>query len=71
MILKKLCFPITKSQNRFQFTSRFLNLPKKRCLITILYNRKVLVISIFIGKIKLNFHYKKMTENMYGKLLEK
>ena len=32
---------------------------------------KVLVISIFVGKIKLNFHYKKMTEKMYDKLLEK
>ena len=32
---------------------------------------KMLVISIFVGKIKLNFHYKKMTEKMYDKLLEK
>ena len=31
----------------------------------------MLVISIFVGKIKLNFHYKKMTEKMYHKLLEK
>ena len=31
----------------------------------------MLVISIFVGKIKLNFHYKKMTEKMYDKLLEK
>ena len=31
----------------------------------------MLVISIFIGKIRLNFHYKKMTEKMYDKLLEK
>ena len=32
---------------------------------------KVLVISIFVGKIRLTFHYKKMSEKMYGKLLEK
>ena len=32
---------------------------------------KVLVISIFVGKIKLNFQYKKMTEKMYYNLLEK
>ena len=31
----------------------------------------MLVISIFVGKIRLNFHYKKMTEKMYDKLLEK
>ena len=31
----------------------------------------MLVISIFVGKIMLNFHYKKMTEKMYDKLLEK
>ena len=28
---------------------------------------KMLVISIFVGKIKLNFHYKKMTEKIYDK----
>ena len=33
--------------------------------------KKVLVISIFVGKIELNFHYKKMTEKMYHKLIEK
>ena len=32
---------------------------------------KVLVISIFVGKIKLNFQYKKITEKMYYNLLEK
>ena len=32
---------------------------------------KVLVISIFVGKIRLTFHYKKMSEKIYGKLLEK
>ena len=31
---------------------------------------KMLVISIF-GKNRLNFHYRKMTEKMYDKLLEK
>ena len=31
----------------------------------------MLVFSIFVGKIKLNFHYKKMTEKIYDKLLEK
>ena len=31
----------------------------------------MLVISIFVGKIELNFHYKKMTEKMYDNLLEK
>ena len=31
----------------------------------------MLVISIFVGKIKLNFYYKKMTEKMYDNLLEK
>ena len=31
----------------------------------------MLVISIFVGKIRLNFHYKKMTEKMYDKLLGK
>ena len=31
----------------------------------------MLVISIFVGKIKLNFQYKKMTEKMYYNLLEK
>ena len=32
---------------------------------------KMLVISIFVGKIKLNFHYKKMTEKMYGNFQKK
>ena len=27
----------------------------------------MLVFSIFVGKIKLNFHYKKMTEKIYDK----
>ena len=31
----------------------------------------MLVISIFVCKIKLNFHYKKMTKKMYDNLLEK
>ena len=31
----------------------------------------MLVISIAVGKIRLNFHYKKMTKKMYEKLLEK
>ena len=31
----------------------------------------MLVISIFVGKIRLNIHFKKMTKKMYGKLLEK
>ena len=31
----------------------------------------MLVISIFVSKIRLNFHYKIMTEKMYDKLLEK
>ena len=31
----------------------------------------MLIISIFVGKIKLNFQYKKMTEKMYYNLLEK
>ena len=31
----------------------------------------MLVISIFVGKLKLNCHSKKMTEKMYDKLLEK
>ena len=39
---------------------------KQYCII-----EKVLVISIFVGKIRLTFHYKKMSEKMYGKLLEK
>ena len=28
-------------------------------------------IAVFVGKIRLNFHYKKMTKKMHGKLLEK
>ena len=72
MILKKLYFPKSaKSHNTYQFTYWFLNLAKKNCLITILYNRKMLVISTFVGKIKLNFHYEKMTKNMWDMLLEK
>ena len=31
----------------------------------------MLLISIIVGKIRLNFHYKKMNEKMYDKLLEK
>ena len=31
----------------------------------------MLVISIFVHKIRLNFHYQEMTEKMYDKLLEK
>ena len=31
----------------------------------------MLVISIAVGKIRLNFQYKKMTKKMYEKLLEK
>ena len=31
----------------------------------------MLVISIFVGKIRSNFHCKKMTEKMYDKLLDK
>ena len=31
----------------------------------------MLVISIFVGKNKLNFYYKKMTDKMYDNLLEK
>ena len=31
----------------------------------------MLVISIFVSKIRLNFHYKKMTEKMYDKVVEK
>ena len=30
----------------------------------------MLIISIFVGKIKLNFQYKKMTEKMYHNLFE-
>ena len=31
----------------------------------------MLVISVFVSKIRLNFHYKKMTEKMYYKVVEK
>ena len=31
----------------------------------------MLLISIFVGKIRINFHDKKMTEEIYDKLLEK
>ena len=31
----------------------------------------MLVISIFVSKIRLNFHYKKITEKMYDKVVEK
>ena len=74
MILKKLYFPKSNKipkQVSIQFTFRFLNLAKKKCLIATLYKRKSINNFNFLGKIRLNFYYNKMTKKMYSKLLEK
>ena len=66
MILKKVCF------QSINLSIGFLKQAKKKCLITVPYTRKSVsnfnFLSVFVGKIKLNFYYKKITDKMYDNM---